>query len=84
MKSTRLGWVAAMLFGVVIGLIVGCAPGVRADQPHMQAALGSLQNAEHELQIAEEDKGGHRAAAIRLTREAIRETHEGIEFARRR
>ena len=80
--KTRFGLVVAMTFGVVVGILIGCAPTVRADQPHMQAALDALQTAEHELSIAEEDKGGHRANALRLTREAIAETRHGIEYAR--
>jgi hypothetical protein len=82
MKNTRFGFVVAMAFSLIAGILIGCAPTVRADQPHMEAALDSLQNAEHELSVAEEDKGGHRANAMRLTRDAIAETRRGIEFAR--
>ena len=81
MKKT-LGFAVAMVFGLVAGILIGCAPAVRADQPHMEAALDALQNAEHELSVAEEDKGGHRVNALRLTRDAIAETRRGIEFAR--
>jgi hypothetical protein len=80
--KTRFGLVVAMTFGVVVGILIGCAPAVHADQPHMQAALDALQNAEHELSVAEDDKGGHRANALRLTRDAIVETRHGIEYAR--
>jgi hypothetical protein len=49
-------------------------------QPNMQAALGSLQSALTSLQNATADKGGHRAKAITLTKQAIAETEKGIKF----
>lgn len=49
-------------------------------QPHMRAALGALENALGELKTAEHDKGGWRAAAVRSTEEAIKETKRGIAF----
>jgi hypothetical protein len=48
----------------------------------MQAALADLRSARAELIAATTDKGGHRAAAVRLTDEAIAETQAGIDFAR--
>ena len=54
----------------------------RADQPHMQAALDALQRAEHELQAATSDKGGHRANALSYVRKAITEVQRGISFDR--
>jgi len=51
------------------------------DQPHMQAALESLKQAREHLQKAEADKGGHRAAAIKATDEAIKHTEMGVKFA---
>jgi len=61
------------------GFVVGRAS---ADQPHMQAALDSLRAARAELEKAEADKGGHREAALRLTRDAIAQVEKGIEWAR--
>lgn len=52
------------------------------DQPHMQAALDSLQNARNNLDKANPDKGGHRAKAIDLVKAAIDEVKAGIEAAR--
>jgi len=52
------------------------------DQPHMQSALDSLRNAKRELDQATSDKGGHRAKAIDLVKEAIAEVKAGIEAAR--
>jgi hypothetical protein len=51
------------------------------DQPHMQAALDALKQAEHHLQEAKHDKGGHRAKALASTREAIKHVEEGMKFA---
>lgn len=54
------------------------ATSVEAAQPHMEAALHALNNAERELNSAEPDKGGHREKAMGLVRDAIAEVHEGI------
>jgi hypothetical protein len=51
------------------------------EQPHMEAALKSLREAREHLQQAEADKGGHRAAAIKATDEAIKHTEMGMKFA---
>ena len=54
------------------------------NQPHMRAALGSLQSARGQLQAATADKGGHRAKAIALVNSAIDEVQKGIAFDNRR
>ena len=51
------------------------------DQPHMQAALDALKQAEHHLQEAKHDKGGHRVKALAATREAIKHVEAGMKFA---
>ena len=51
------------------------------DQPHMQAALDALRQAEQQLAEAKHDKGGHRAKALAATREAIKHVEEGMRFA---
>ena len=48
------------------------------DQPHMQAALDSLKSARGKLVNANNDKGGHRANALRLINQAIDEVNAGI------
>ena len=52
-----------LLLGTTLatGLGVGYALG---QQPHMQAAIGFLQNARGELQAATPNKGGHRITAM--------------------
>ena len=52
------------------------------DQPHMQAALDALRSAQSNLDKANPDKGGHRAKAIDLVKQAIDEVKAGIEAAR--
>lgn len=52
------------------------------DQPYMQEAKNHLQDALNHLQNATADKGGHRARAIELTRDAIAEVNKGIAFDR--
>ncbi len=54
---------------------------VSADQPHMRNALNALRNARSELEIASSNKGGHRAKAIDLIDQAIREVKKGIAYA---
>ena len=49
------------------------------DQPHMQAALGLLNQAKSNLQQATADKGGYRVKAIDEVNLAIDETKKGIE-----
>lgn len=56
-------------------------PEVTADpQPKMRAALDSLRSAERALEQATHDKGGHRAKALQLTKQAIDEVQAGIKF----
>jgi hypothetical protein len=61
-----------------------CFTGVAAaaPQPHMEAALGALQNALSEISIADQarDHGGHAGAATDLIQRAIREVREGIRY----
>lgn len=52
-------------------------------QPHMEAALRALQNAEEQLNKAEHDKGGHREKALDHVRAAIAEVKEGIGYDRK-
>jgi hypothetical protein len=52
------------------------------DQPHMQAALDALRSAQTNLEKATADKGGHRAKAMDLVKQAIDEVKLGIAAAR--
>ena len=69
-----------LVAGAIIGgLAVACTAG--ANQPNMQAALGSLQAAKGELIQARPNKGGHRERAINFVNAAISETEAGINYA---
>lgn len=50
-------------------------------QPHMTAAMDALKSAKTHLQEAAEDKGGHRAAALKHVDEAMKQVQAGIDFA---
>jgi hypothetical protein len=63
---------------LLAGFLVGRAT---AAQPHMQAALDHLRAAKTELQLAEPDKGGHRAKAIGLVNDAIGQVELGMGYA---
>jgi hypothetical protein len=49
-----------------------------ANQPHMYNALGDLKAARHQLEVALDDKGGHRVRAISIIDNAIEEVNAGI------
>jgi hypothetical protein len=53
-----------------------------ADQGHMQATLASLQQAQENLSKADHDKGGHRAKALDLIKQAQAEVQAGMDFDR--
>lgn len=81
----RNPWKLTTLFlAIVLAVVVGRGAGVStvaADpQPHMKAALDSLDAALRDLEKASSDKGGHRANAMALTKQAIKETKKGIDF----
>ncbi|WP_421931477.1 hypothetical protein [Phenylobacterium sp.] len=73
-KLNIAGVAAAMALGALIGRAT-------AAQPQMAAALDALQGARAHLIAANNDKGGHRAAAISATDAAIAETRAGIRYA---
>ncbi len=52
------------------------------DQPHMKAAKTALESAKNNLERATADKGGHRARALDLVKDAISEVKKGIEAGR--
>lgn len=76
-KLTSFALAAALAAGTLV-------PSVTADpQPRMRAALDSLRSAERSLAQAAHDKGGHRAKALQLTKQAIDEVQRGIKFDNR-
>jgi hypothetical protein len=69
-----------LLVGILVVSSFGIGYALGA-QPHMDAALGLLQNARGELEAATPNKGGHRERAIELVDRAIGQVREGIAFA---
>ena len=80
MKLHRLVIALLVITAIASGFVAGRAS---ADQPRMQAALEHLRAARVELEKADRDKGGHREAALKLTRDAIAEVERGINYDRR-
>ena len=77
--------VARSLIGLALvgAFAAGSITTALADQPRMHAALDHLTAARADLVRADADKGGHRAAAIRFTDQAIAQTRMGMRFDRR-
>ncbi len=80
MKLQRVVIALLVITAIASGFVAGRAS---ADQPRMVAALDHLRLARVELEKADNDKGGHRAAALKLTADAIAEVERGIRFDRR-
>ena len=76
----RLAAIVLVLVAVFFSGFLSASP--KADQPHMQAALDSLNTAKHELEVAKSDKGGHRVKALSLVNDAISQVEQGIEYDR--
>lgn len=49
-------------------------------EPNMAAALEHLRQAEESLERATPNKGGHREKALELTKQAISQTEQGIQY----
>jgi hypothetical protein len=69
-----------LLTGATIGALA-MTWSAAANQPNMQAALGSLKAARAEMQQARPNKGGHRERALGFINSAIAETEAGISYA---
>jgi len=81
MKRSAKLFALTLVLGLLSVPISAVANYEDEDQPHMQAALDALKQAEHHLMEAKHYKGGHRAKALAATREAIKHVEEGMKFA---
>jgi hypothetical protein len=82
MRKPMFNAVSTALLGAVAaaGFMVGQAS---ADQPRMHDAMKNLRQARADLVAATNDKGGHRAAALRHVDAAIAQVDRGIRYDRR-
>ncbi len=82
-RRTLIGRLSAipLAAGALEGLLA--RPASAEQQPHMQAAKDALASALAHLEQATADKGGHRVAAIKATKNAIDHVEKGIRFDRR-
>jgi hypothetical protein len=74
-----------LLLAFTLGIMLASGvliQNVQAGQPHMYNALDNLKAARHQLEVAEEDKGGHRTRAIGIIDNAIEEVKLGIDAGR--
>jgi len=67
---------------VAAGMLSLSGIAAAAPQPHMDATLHALENARHEIEVADQahDHGGHAGTATRLIDQAIAEVKEGIRY----
>jgi hypothetical protein len=80
-KLTSLALTALLVTVIGRGAMIDSASADK--QPMMQQALTELKGAATALENATADKGGHRAKALKLTKEAIVEVEKGIKFDNR-
>jgi len=77
-------FVAVLALGILLGMAVTAGSAQRRrnveQQPHMRLALDALRSAEHHLNEATGDKGGHRVRAIQLVNQAEAEVQRGIQW----
>ena len=80
-KASTFGFGAAFALSIAVPRV----NSARAEeQPHMEAAHQLLKMAKEHLQLASNDKGGHRVKAMALISDAIAEVKAGIEFDNKR
>jgi len=72
--------------GIVLGIVLSAgvftltAQNERAMHPRIAAAIEALRDARAYLQQAPHDFGGHKAAAIRATDDAIRQLNLALQY----
>jgi hypothetical protein len=82
MKLPKIKTPAIIAISMAFGIVAGAGvTAIAANQPNMRSALDHLVAAEGFLMRANDNKGGHRANALKLVNAAIREVRQGIKFA---
>ena len=74
--------------GIVLGVVLSAgitlmAQNERAMHPRIATAIAALRDAREYMQAAPHDFGGHKAAAIRATDEAIKQLDFALHFRAR-
>jgi hypothetical protein len=77
--TKRTAFLSAAILSLVLSFTSAAFAAPEA-QPEMRAALAHLQEAKKALESASHDKGGHRAKAVALVNQAIRQVEAGIAF----
>ena len=81
-RITRRSFAATAATGAAAVALLGItAKSADAYQGNMERALESLHQALESLRQSTANKGGHRARAMDLVRQAIEETRGGVDFA---
>jgi hypothetical protein len=75
--------------GIVLGVVLCAgltlfAQNERAMHPRIATAIAALRDAREYMQSAPHDFGGHKAAAIRATNEAIRQLDFALQYRGRK
>jgi len=75
--------------GIVLGVVLSAgialfAQNERAMHPRIASAIAALRDAREYMQSAPHDFGGHKAAAIHATDEAIRQLNFALQYRERR
>jgi hypothetical protein len=83
MKGNKINWVAVVVLALVMAFPLALVlQGQMRRFPNITAAMESLRTARNHLSQAGNNFGGHRAAALAATDNAIRECQEAIRWAR--
>jgi hypothetical protein len=82
MSGNKINWVAVVVLAFAIAFPLSFAlHGQRRGYPDIHAAMQSLMSARNYLSHAGRNFGGHRAAALAATDNALRECREAIRWA---
>jgi hypothetical protein len=77
-------FIAGVVMGVVLSAGVGLyAQNERAMHPRIAAAIAALKDARAYMEAAPHDFGGHKAAAIRASDDAIRQLNLAMAYRAR-
>jgi multidrug efflux pump subunit AcrA (membrane-fusion protein) len=72
--------VAVAASALPVAVLAENAKQERAQHPHISKAISELQEAIHELEQAPHDFGGHRAAAVDASRNAVQQLQLALKY----